>query len=158
MIITIFHRPVKVAALLLLVQHFCSPGEVSAVGGETSTQRWAVRATSPFNRGRLARNEQANSVASPSYAGPLQRAQRDGPTHEVGLRYALNPWETRLLRLGPTSRSAGRARSLRSWSVWGRRPRRRCTSNCCDALRCSGPHARYTDRANEFITLAGRSG
>ena len=23
--------------------------------------------------------------------------------------------------------------------------------NCCDALRCSGPHARYTDRANEFI-------
>ena len=21
----------------------------------------------------------------------------------------------------------------------------------CDALRCSGPHARYTDRANEFI-------
>ncbi len=22
---------------------------------------------------------------------------------------------------------------------------------CCDALRCSGPHARYTDRANEFI-------
>ena len=30
--------------------------------------------------------------------------------------------------------------------------------NCCDALRCSGPHARYTDRANEFITLAERSG
>src|ERR1700761_853066 len=29
---------------------------------------------------------------------------------------------------------------------------------CCDALRCSGPHARYTDRANEFFTLAERSG
>jgi hypothetical protein len=29
---------------------------------------------------------------------------------------------------------------------------------CCDALRCSGPHARYTDRANEFITLSERSG
>jgi hypothetical protein len=28
----------------------------------------------------------------------------------------------------------------------------------CDALRCSGPHARYTDRANEFITLSERSG
>nr|GEV75835.1 hypothetical protein [Tanacetum cinerariifolium] len=27
------------------------------------------------------------------------------------------------------------------------------TTKCCDALRCSGPHARYTDRANEFFTL-----
>jgi hypothetical protein len=28
----------------------------------------------------------------------------------------------------------------------------------CDALRCSGPHARYTDGANEFTTLTERSG
>jgi hypothetical protein len=32
------------------------------------------------------------------------------------------------------------------------------TLTCCDALRCSGPHARYTDRASEYITLAERSG
>ena len=32
------------------------------------------------------------------------------------------------------------------------------TQKCCDALRCSGPHARYTDEVSEFITLAGRSG
>ena len=24
-------------------------------------------------------------------------------------------------------------------------------TECCDALRCSGPHARYTDRASEFL-------
>ena len=28
----------------------------------------------------------------------------------------------------------------------------------CDALRCSGLHARYTDAFNEFITLPGRVG
>jgi hypothetical protein len=28
----------------------------------------------------------------------------------------------------------------------------------CNALRCSGPHARYTDEVSELITLAGRSG
>ncbi|KAD0280372.1 hypothetical protein E3N88_44516 [Mikania micrantha] len=28
----------------------------------------------------------------------------------------------------------------------------------CDALRCSGPHARYTDVFNEYIALADRPG
>ena len=28
----------------------------------------------------------------------------------------------------------------------------------CDALRCSGLHARYTDALNEFMTLSGRIG
>ncbi|KAE8637436.1 hypothetical protein CSA_004614 [Cucumis sativus] len=28
----------------------------------------------------------------------------------------------------------------------------------CDALRCSGPHARYTDVFNESIALADRPG
>ena len=28
----------------------------------------------------------------------------------------------------------------------------------CDALRCSGLHARYTDALNEFMPLPGRVG
>ncbi|GKA20561.1 hypothetical protein Tco_0700550 [Tanacetum coccineum] len=31
-------------------------------------------------------------------------------------------------------------------------------ANVCDALRCSGPHARYTDVFNEYIALADRPG
>jgi hypothetical protein len=29
----------------------------------------------------------------------------------------------------------------------------RIVGNCCDALRCSGPHARYTDEVSEFYSL-----
>ena len=30
-------------------------------------------------------------------------------------------------------------------------PWKRGPAICCDALRCSGPHARYTDRASEYF-------
>ncbi len=65
-----------------------------------------------------------------------------------GLRYVLIPWETRPPRRGPMAEARGGRSPLRSVSppraLGGRGGR-----GCCDALRCSGPHARYTDRASE---------
>ena len=98
--------------------------------------------------------EIANPVASSSNVEPSQRAQRDGSVsiHRLKVRakpvgnHALENRPDRPKLQGTTgSKPSLDSIELQSW-------------NCCDALRCSGPHARYTDRANEFITLAGRSG
>ncbi|KAH0438462.1 hypothetical protein IEQ34_026083 [Dendrobium chrysotoxum] len=42
--------------------------------------------------------------------------------------------------------------------LWPFRPRKFEAITVCDALRCSGPHARYTDVFNEYIALADRLG
>ena len=76
------------------------------------------------------------------------------------LRYVLIPRETGLSVEGPTGRAhLGCALLYVSkvhwlWELEGSSSHKKC----CDALRCSGPHARYTDRASEYITLAERSG
>ena len=54
------------------------------------------------------------------------------------LRYVLIPRANRVPMSRPDSRNMGRV-----GFQLGR--------NCCDALRCSGPHARYTDRTSEFF-------
>ncbi|CAA3026779.1 Hypothetical predicted protein [Olea europaea subsp. europaea] len=62
----------------------------------------------------------------------------------------------------PASRSTNNQFQGRKITKLTETPKRGCwpASNeaVCDALRCSGPHARYTDVFNEFIALADRSG
>ena len=50
----------------------------------------------------------------------------------------LVPWETKRQRIGPKAKALS--------APFG-------VGNCCDALRCSGPHARYTDKVSEFYSL-----
>jgi hypothetical protein len=110
----------------------------------------------------------ADPVASLGSVEPSQRAERGGSLFgNGGLRYVLIPWENQASVWRP-DRSKCRGVScllVVDWQGGGllyylyiyiyiHTP----TIKCCDALRCSGPHARYTDRASEYITLAERSG
>ena len=81
------------------------------------------------------------SCGEPADDGPSQRTPRCRPRggDPLGLRYVLVPRESGRLGLGPKCRSRD-----------GGRP---AVGNCCDALRCSGPHARYTDEASESYSL-----
>ena len=133
----------------------CSPGEASNVGGETA-HRGRLKGNITFYRGRLLQPAAANSVASLGSARPSKRAQRDGPA-SGGLKVCAKPLGNQARETRPDSRSS--RGPLRAAAVGvGGSVRVTGRPDCCDALRCSGPHARYTDRANEFITLAGRSG
>jgi hypothetical protein len=59
----------------------------------------------------------------------------------LGLRYVLVPRANRA--------TGSRSKSRSPVGV------RLDVGDCCDALRCSGPHARYTDEANEFYSSNG---
>ena len=110
----------------------------------------------------------ADPVASSGSAEPSQRAQRGGPPVCWWLKVRANPLGNQARVIRPDrSRHMGMIRlflgslvkvgkivDLASF-LEGHFP---ALNTCCDALRCSGPHARYTDRASEYITLAERSG
>ena len=95
-----------------------------------------------------ARQPGTGEAVAPSGAGqscgeltddePSQRTPRCRPRLDLGLRYVLVPRESGRPRLGPKCRSCDGGRLA--------------VGNCCDALRCSGPHARYTDEASEFYS------
>ena len=57
----------------------------------------------------------------------------------LSLRYVLVPRETERRGIGPKCQSSVGVQSG--------------VGHCCDALRCSGPHARYTDKVSEFYSL-----
>jgi hypothetical protein len=79
-------------------------------------------------RGRL----RANSECSPSRAHVTRGKVL---LSSAELRYVLFPSEKSAASSGYGQSSPGPTGLVVS----------------CDALRCSGPHARYTDRANEFL-------
>lgn len=103
-------------------------------------------------RERLAALEQqADPVASSSCVEPSQRAERSGPIYWLKVR--ANPSGNRAFAIRPDKSKCKGAYCKISW-------RQECIPlqggmqhwhNSCDALRCSGPHARYTDRASEYF-------
>ena len=101
----------------------------------------------------------ANPVASSSSVEPSQRAERGGSLFNLDkwLKVRANPlgnqaptWRPDRSKCGGTWIVLAAARSVKDRTM--------SCPKCCDALRCSGPHARYTDRASEYITLAERPG
>ncbi len=80
-----------------------------------------------------------------------RRNARKGVGYDRGrsLRYVLSLVKTSLCNKPRQARYRGGSGAAPEPGVRWRTP---CglRETCCDALRCSGPHARYTDRASEY--------
>ena len=88
---------------------------------------------------RGGRSWKANPVAS-SLTRSRRNARQGVDRSFFGLRYVLVPREDRAKGNRSKSRSPVGVRIGRTWI------------HRCDALRCSGPHARYTDKVSEFYS------
>ena len=108
-----------------------------------------TRATLPGTGNAGALRSLADPVASLSRVRPSQRAQRSGLRLRARLKVRANPSRKRAPVMRPDSQGTGGAAAALPGPTGVGRPVRP-PRKCCDALRCSGPHARYTDRASEY--------
>ena len=100
----------------------------------TGRQRAACLRKTTWYRGSL----QGPILWRASQRGAVATHAKVSARGNSGLRYVLVPWETKRQRIGPKAKALS--------APFG-------VGNCCDALRCSGPHARYTDKVSEFYSL-----
>ncbi len=109
-----------------------------------------TRATPPGTGNASAAFRAARPILWRARVASGRRNARKGVGHDRGrgLRYVLSLVKTSL-RNKPRQARCGGGYSHCSLAFAGG-PARGPRETCCDALRCSGPHARYTDRASEY--------